>query len=369
MNRSICFVSLNAYHLLAETQLSFIGGAELQQVLIGRELANRGYSVSFITLDHGQGPVTKVGNLEVIATYKPSDGIPVIRFFFPRLLKIWQALNKSKADIYYVRCAGFILAVVVAWARLKNKKVIYCGANDPDFKPKELELKYHRDKVMFFWGLKRCSAIVVQNLHQKETLQKNFMRDSVIIHNGMEKKAEIPKGKETILWVANIKPAKAPEIFIDLAMQMPNEKFVMIGGKVDGHEDLYEFVSTESAKLPNLDFKGFQPLEKTEQEFRRAKLHVNTSLHEGFPNSFLQAWRQGIPVISFLDPDQLIARNSLGRVARDKNEMLEMLKTIANHEEKINSNSIKKFFDENLTIEKQVDKYEELFESLMNFDG
>ena len=52
---SVCFVSMPIYPLLADSEASrFCGGAELQQLLIGRELAARGYPVSYVTLDHGQ---------------------------------------------------------------------------------------------------------------------------------------------------------------------------------------------------------------------------------------------------------------------------------------------------------------------------
>ncbi len=52
---SICFVSLDNFATLVDDpKFGHIGGAEMQQAIIGRELAKRGYRVSFITLDHGQ---------------------------------------------------------------------------------------------------------------------------------------------------------------------------------------------------------------------------------------------------------------------------------------------------------------------------
>jgi len=125
MGKSICFVALHIYPLLKKTPIKFIGGAEVQQHLIGEELARRGYSVTYITFDHGQGIISRIGSFEIVSAFNPSKGIPVLRFIYPRLVKIWQALNRTNANIYYVRCASMLLGVVEYWARLNKKKVIF----------------------------------------------------------------------------------------------------------------------------------------------------------------------------------------------------------------------------------------------------
>ena len=57
--------------------------------------------------------------------------------------------------------------------------------------------------------------------------------------------------------------------------------------------------------------------------FDRAKLFLNTSSIEGFPNTFLQAWIRGVPVVSFFDPDSLLRRMQLGCVAESLDDMRE----------------------------------------------
>jgi len=361
----ICFVSQNIYPLLNKnSNTDFIGGAELQQAFIGHELAKRGHLISYITLNQGQSEIEDIGRFKVISTFKPNEGLPILRFFYPRLYKIWKALYKSDADIYYVRCAGFILALVVFYAHLNNRKVVYCGAYDTDFDPGKIRLPYTRDKFMYFWGLKRCDAIIVQNKVQQKTLQENFNLQGDIVHNGFSKVKKRQAATKQILWVATILPRKNPHLFIELAKRFPNEKFVMIGGNFYRDQKFKQDVMKHAENVPNLEFKGYLPFDELTKEFMKAKLFVSTSQYEGFPNTFLQAWSNGIPVISFVDPDDLIKENQLGLVVKDIEELAQKVKECLENRHTFSSDKIKVFFERNLTIEKTADKHEKIFHCL-----
>jgi glycosyltransferase involved in cell wall biosynthesis len=57
-------------------------------------------------------------------------------------------------------------------------------------------------------------------------------------------------------------------------------------------------------------------------EYRRAGILVNTSESEGFPNTFLEAWSNYVPVVSLKwDPDEIICRHKLGFHSKDANQM------------------------------------------------
>src|SRR5262245_66590268 len=64
---SICFVTPNGYAVLSgDSSVRHIGGAEMQQALLARELARRGYRVSFVVLDHGQDDGIDLDGIRVL---------------------------------------------------------------------------------------------------------------------------------------------------------------------------------------------------------------------------------------------------------------------------------------------------------------
>jgi glycosyltransferase involved in cell wall biosynthesis len=79
----------------------------------------------------------------------------------------------------------------------------------------------------------------------------------------------------------------------------------MIGGPSVGGERLkagyFEEVRARAAALPNVEFTGFLPLAEVEHWFDRARLLVLTSVYEGMPNVFLQAWARGVPTVATVD--------------------------------------------------------------------
>src|ERR1043165_587613 len=104
--KSVCFISLKSYDLLREgAQPRFIGGAERQQVLVGRGLQQLGYRVSFVTLDVGQEDGINHKGIRVFKAYHPERGVPVLRSISPRWNGLCSALRRADADIYHQMCA------------------------------------------------------------------------------------------------------------------------------------------------------------------------------------------------------------------------------------------------------------------------
>jgi len=283
---------------------------------------------------------------------------------------LWQGLARADADLYYLRAAGFELAPVVLFARRNGRKVIFCGADERDFDPKRVALPILRDRIMYFWGLRRCDAIVAQNKAQQSLLRKNFLINASIIYNGFHESQREISLQEDILWVANFLNIKQPWIFLELARHFPDEQFVMVGGRTDDRNkekcNLYDAIASEAKHLSNVKFKGFLPFDLANKQFERAKVFINTSLHEGFPNTFLQAWSMGIPIISFVDPDNLIRENRLGLVATNTSEMIQHLSDFLSSRIIFSANNIRTFCEANFSIERVVDDYETVFRSIMH---
>ena len=321
----ICFVAGDIYPCLAKkSAIKTIGGAQLQQIFIGKGLRDRGHDVSYITLDYGQDEGEIIDGLKIIKSYKPAEGLFGIRFYYPRLYKIWQALKRANADVYYVRCAGFLTGVLAVFCKMYNKRYVFAGASDTDFIPQQVRLPILRDKILYKYGLRNAHGIIAQSNKQKNLLLKHFMLTCSVIRNfSPYSPKQLPmSNRNYILWVSTIRTLKRPLQFIKLAEAFPSEKFVMIGGPSSGKEvSLFDVIQKRAEQVKNLSFLGFQFLEVTESYFDRCKIFVNTSVHEGFPNTFLQAWRRGIPVISYVDPDHVISKNRLGFVVTSEQQL------------------------------------------------
>jgi len=357
----ICFVSLKSYHLLTEKKDSMgMGGAELQGLLITKELVERGYEVSIITFEHDPDEIEKNTPFRLIGTYPQGQS--------PQLGKIMKAVRVADADIYYINNAGFILAPLVLAAHLRGRKVLFWAASDSNFDPafKWFRMPTYRDKLLYLWGLKRCDACVVQNRNQQQMLLRHFGKPSEIISNGFHRFEDLSTFQGDVLWVGSMRKVKNPKMFVDLARRVPNARFVMVGGNPLQKDEFYDSVEEEARQVPNLEFKGFLPFKDVEKLFMRASLFVNTSTLEGFPNTFLQAWARGVPVVSTVNvnPDGLITDRRLGVVVNTVNEMAETVKRYLNGGLDVSPVEIKAFYDTHLTVDVTVDKMEGVFRNL-----
>lgn len=359
IKKKICFVSHNIYPVLKKTDEKFVGGAEIQQALIGKYLKLRGYEVSYITGVYDNNRKEEcIDGMKIFKTYSCSDGIPGIRFIYPRNASLWKMLMIADADIYYQRCADYVTGTVALFCKLNKKIFVYSASHDTNFIPDLIKVPYLRDKILYIWGLRNATHVVVQTCQQKKLLFENFGIKSHVIENIYEKK-ELIKGKRFVLWVGNIKKDKRPELLLEIAKKVPKIKFKMIGGLVKRQEKLYKKIEKEAIEIENVEFLGFKTFEETEAIFDEASLFISTSECEGFPNTFLQSWARGIPTITFFDPDHIVLKNNLGLVVESVENLGDILIKFMGSSVSYRGH-IQKYFNENHAPEKYVDKFERM---------
>ena len=303
----VCFVAPYAWPVLSrDPNIQVVGGAEVQQCILARLFAANGYRVSMISFDYGQPSPALVDGVTVYKSFRERAGIPVFRFLHPRLTTMWRALREVDADVYYQRSSAMWTGVIAEFCRRYAKRAIYAGASDRDFDIGQEQIVLARDRWLYRRGLARVDRIVAQNPYQVESCRRNHKRNAVLIPSCYELPKDAKPGNgDRVLWVGTIHGYKRPEIFLELAERLPHRRFVMIGGPSIGGERLkpgyYEAIRDRAARLPNLEFTGFLPLAEVEPWFDRARLLVLTSVYEGMPNVFLQAWARGVPTVATVD--------------------------------------------------------------------
>lgn len=367
---SVCFVAPNAYPVLAGAEhLPIIGGAELQQVILAKALARRGYCVSMICLDFGQHDETEIDGIRVYRAYRPDQGLPLLRFFHPRLTRIWTSLARADADVYYQRTAGMLTGVVAEYCRRTRRKSIFAAAGNPDLFRKTPRIRFARDRRIYEHGLRHVDLVVVQNDEQKRLSKLNYGREAVLIPNCYTAPIDTPaRPGQVILWVSTIKNIKQPGLFLELARAFPDTRFRMIGGPGSGEQALYESIRTRALAMPNVEFMGFLPYAKVEEHFDDALMFINTSESEGFPNTFLQAWARGVPSISFVDCGARAEEKTLGRVVSSMHEMIACVRRWLEHDRELADagDACRAYVVGRHSTSRVVDMYERIFAELLS---
>ncbi len=373
---SICFVAPNAYTLLsAREDLSHIGGAELQQVFLARELAARGYRVSFVTLDHGQGDGVEHDGITVYAAYAESAGIPGVRFFHPRWTGLWAAMKRAGADVYYKRCADYEVGQAALWCRRRGRLFVFATACDADCMVPLPLLTSGRERYLYRLGLRLASGVIAQTETQQRLLLDNFGVASSVVHNccpaaptdEMAKFRGNGDGRPHVLWVARIAEQKRLEWLLDVAERRPHMVFDVVGAA--GGQSAYETnLARRAAGIANVVMHGRVPHSDMPQFYRRASVLCCTSLFEGFPNTFLEAWSRGLPVVSTFDPDGVLAQNGLGWAADTVEGLAENLERACTSPEewRAASAAAKQYCARNHSVAASADRLEEVIVHQLN---
>lgn len=327
----ICIVGLDSYGMLSgEGNPKYIGGESIQHVLLARAWRDLGHEVSIIVHDEGQGARRQFDGITAIAAHTRSGGIPGLRFFHPRATRLLSALISADADVYYQSPAGAYTGITAWFCRRTGRKFIFRIASDSDCEKEHARIQFWRDRKLYNYGLRRADLVAAQTEFQAQLLRENHAIESDVINMMVEPPrngAAVEKDID-VLWVSNLRALKRPELALELARQLPQVNFSFVGGPMPRGEIYYEDVRAAAARLPNVKMHGAVRYADSGTLFDRAKLFLNTSSIEGFPNTFLQAWIRGVPVVSFFDPDSLVQRLQLGHIANSVDEMREAIRSL-----------------------------------------
>jgi len=206
---------------------------------------------------------------------------------------------------------------------LFRKKFIYSVANKPDVDSSKSGLIYK----IFRFGLKHADYVIAQNYEQIDLLKQLKIKNpsrALVLKSGypLRKNGIDITSKSDILWVGRTVNWKRPELFLKLALVFKNRNFKMICTKYVNQE-YWEDIKKLAENIPNLKFIEFVKFSEIEDYFRKAKVYINTSIYEGFPNTFLQAFKYETPVLSLnVNPNNIFDKYNIGYYCNDNFNLL-----------------------------------------------
>jgi glycosyltransferase involved in cell wall biosynthesis len=359
---------------------NFIGGAEIQAYLLAKYLTLKNHQIKYLVLKGKKGLAqTEIEGFKLfsLSSQQESDLKAIINFY--------QINKKEKPDLFFIRDFRYLFIFYLTCRFLKIP-VIYNTTHINNCLPYPKKIKFSINILatlisakaalihfLNFKTLKKVHVITINRLHA-EILKTKYNITATPIYNSMEdnyQKFKVAEKEDIIVWVANLKGRKRPEIFLQLAQELKetNFKFLMIG-YLQNNIDLYKKLIEETQNFnPNFKYLGGQAVEKVDEILAKAKIFVNTCLPEGFGNNFIQAWLNECPTITLdFDPDDIIKNNKIGfhsasyeQLAKDTKFLITNENTRAEMGKHAREFALKNHLPKNNVL-----KYENYFLSIIN---
>jgi len=353
----ICFIAPKAYPLFNPNVKEIFGGAEVDLYSLATQLAkDENFAVSFITADYGQESVETIGAIRVIKSVNFRKN-PLLG-----ALKVWKALRKANAQMYMIKTISPGMFLVVLFCKLHKRIFVYRTASGRECDGTYLKQHFLAGRG-FRVALRTATEVVVQNQTDKEAIKRTIGVDSSVIPNAHHLPVLSEAKRDVILWVGRSVGVKRPELFIDLAEKVPNERFVMICQRATGDEN-YEALVARAGEVENLQFIRRVPFGQIDNYFQRAKMFVNTSDSEGFPNTFIQACKCATPILSLrVNPDNFLNRYNCGICADDnRDKFVQQFRLLLESEEMQRyGKNARKYAEEKHDIKRVIEEYKDMF--------
>jgi len=325
----VFFCCEESYSLFSgEFSKSRFGGAGLQMYLLAEELAKDStLDVTFVfeKLDVSQ---LHHNSIKLVSTEAPiRRGLPYISRFINKARRL--APYTADGDKVVLMTMAPNAERLVDLGKEIGAKTILRIASDADNIAPVGCTPQRQEEIMA--AISCVDAVVTQTPEQKNALLKANGKESFVIGNGLPTDGAYANrnSRDYILWVSSSQYLKRPGYFLDLARIFPNENFVMLMPPAD--KLLSAVIRRRAAKIDNLTLIENQiTFDESRKIFSKAKLFINTSEVEGFPNTFLQAAGEGVPIVSMsVNPHNVLSEHGIGTCADDN--LLEFFELVSEY--------------------------------------
>lgn len=275
------------------------GGAELQVALLARDLTAKGHRVVLLGADTGQGghAVWEGVSVRNGGRFDTGGAADTLR----ALPRVKAVLEEERPDVVVVYGWTSWLYILCHLRSAVGFRLVFVCALDAEIDG-GFRVENPVRGFLFDRGMRLSDARLAITEHQAALFREQGMSCSVT--RLLLQRPEFYSGEKSVdlLWVARCHPVKRPHLFLDLAERFPEARCRMICSKQD--EALWQEVSMRASALPNMDFVESVPYREIQDHFNATRIFVNTSSHEGVPNTFIQSGLGGAAILSLaIDPD------------------------------------------------------------------
>lgn len=303
---------------------SVMGGAQYQaSLLLEAVLRGGGFEIVYLSRQsHGRANGKGYQALEI------ADEGGIRRFgYFADARKLLALLDQLEPHVIYQRVGCGYTGIAAYYAKRRNCRLVWHAAHEWEVSPFRWEiarnLPFRLVEARFReYGIANAHFIITQTKAQNSLLQRWYDREATAIVPNFHPrpKEEIDKtGPRRVVWAANLKPWKRPNVFLRLARDIAKDmdvEFIMIGRGGFAGVSMDELQSS-MRRIEKLTYLGGRGLEEVNEVLAKAHVFVNTSEAEGFPNTFIQSWMRQVPVVSLdVNPDHVLNEKGTGLFAQ-----------------------------------------------------
>jgi glycosyltransferase involved in cell wall biosynthesis len=290
------------------------GGYGTSTRLLATELASRGFDVAILTPRRGEQPAEEIVDGVRVIAYPAQNFALLNRYCCDLAADVYHSHEPSLAAVVARRAMpGARHIITCRDTRMLRDWLIEMGAWIRDRSWRTLLSFPYENNLWVTRAVRMADSVYCPNHFSRDLAQKKygltsrpgFLPSPIRVPTAAARKAAAP----TVCYAGRWDARKRPEVFLGLAAEFPQVRFIAIG---QGRTAEYDSrIRRRYGAMPNVELPGFIDQFASPKFFellRSSWVLVNTSLREGLPRSFMEAAGCGCAILSRVDPDGFASR-------------------------------------------------------------